>query len=138
MKNVTVVVESSKDYTEEGKESDGTNFLTVLLHHRTNGIFGKTGFPTKYYAWGQEQTPGEVHVIDLHEYQIQNKYKIKLVNGTNKLCRFRTLVHLSIAPDVNPLPEKTQEQLHADFPEYFAKEIAEAKAQAQGVDDVPF
>ena len=137
MKQITIVVEKSTDYTPEGQENTGTNFLTVLLHHRTNGIFGKSGFPTKYYVWGEEQTPGEVIQIDLDEFQIQHQYKVKKIEGKDKLCHFKTLVHLSIAPDVNPMPERSKESLMTEFPQFFQKEIAE-KAKSTDTEELPF
>ena len=111
--NVTVV--SSTKYATN-------DFLIKLSHQRVNGIFGKSGFPTHYYAWGEDMALDTEHQLDLSDYQIQYKYQLKDIKGEEKLCCFKGLVDLDMAPTTNPHPEQNQDALRMlpEFAEYFA------------------
>lgn len=120
--SIKVTVVSSTQY--------GTNdFLIKLSHQRVNGIFGKSGFPTHYYAWGEDMAIDSEHQLDLADYQIQYKYQIKTIKGEAKLCCFKGLVDLNMAPTINPHPEQSQDDLRTlpEFADYFAKLDGEEK-----------
>ena len=101
-------------------QHNSEDFLTTLSYKRTNGAFGKRGFPTKYYAWG-EQIDAETIDIDLAEYNVQHHYKLKTIKGEIKLCCFKQLEDID-DPIAELMPAKTQAELRAmpEFQEYFA------------------
>jgi len=114
MKTITMKIESSVQHNSE-------DYLTTLSYKRTNGQFGKRGFPTKYYAWGSQIT-AETMEIDLADYNVQHHYKLKEFDGVQKICCFKVLEDIN-DPIAEIMPAKTQAELRMmpEFAEYFAK-----------------
>ena len=120
MKTITMNVDSSEQHNSE-------DYLTTLSYKRTNGAFGKRGYPTKYYAWGSQIT-AETMDIDLADYNVQHHYKLKTVKGEIKLCCFKQLEDIN-DPIAEIMPAKTQAELRLmpEFADYFAKLDGEEK-----------